>query len=159
MLEEEYYEIKSQLDTLEFRVPQSGVKFKYGNFLVSSDISKENIYFIKRDTENYTYNFLSIAPKTDSNVGFIIKEISMNYKSIMEFIHEIQTKKNKIPKISVSKTFYNQLLRDSRQTCMICLDDYSDENREIYINYCGHHSHLKCMETYGINKNCPVCRK
>jgi len=53
------------------------------------------------------------------------------------------------------------------ETCCICLDEYMDD-AYLYINKCGHHTHLKCGDewvthSFGTSSNngsacCPICR-
>jgi hypothetical protein len=54
------------------------------------------------------------------------------------------------------------------ETCCICLDEYQDDDY-LYINKCGHHTHLKCGDMWvthsfgvrsgnGMAARCPICR-
>jgi hypothetical protein len=159
MLEEEYDEIMEQLRGIKWRVPQTGIKFKYGKFFVDSliDINKKLVYYIRKDNTSIGY-YISLYPIENKDTGFTIRDTNMDFKNIMEFIYEIQKKHKNQKKISIPEGFFSQLLVDSQQQCCICLDSYNDD-KNIYINICGHHLHEKCMQEYGYNKSCPICRK
>lgn len=159
MLEEEYNEIMGHLKDISWRIPQTGIKFKYGKFVVDSliDINKKLVYYIRKEDVGIGY-YMSLYPIENRDVGFTIRDTNMDYKNMMEFIHEIQKKPKNQKKFSVSEGLFVQLLIDSNQQCCICLDNYKN-NTNVHINICGHHLHKECMKSYGFNKSCPICRK
>lgn len=162
MLEEEYFNIMNELEDLSFRIPQTGIKFKYGNFIVESlyDISNELVYFVKKDiaTHNIMTNHLAIYPK--NNVGFTIRETNMNYRDIMEFINYIKKRKNSsFRKIGLNEGYIKELLINSEHICSICLDVCKDLHN-LQIIDCGHAFHSNCIDNMINFKNvCPVCRQ
>jgi len=159
MLESEYYDLIYELEKLEFRIPQSGIKFKYNDFIVESltDFTGKLVYTIKRDAYILIVDYAHLYPHENSNIGFSIRDMNMKYEHMMDFIHTVKNKNNQEEKkISIYKGYYIQLLKNSKDiSCPICLDDYTDDS--IYIYKCGHHCHTNCFIIYGIDI-CPICR-
>lgn len=159
MLESEYYTIIHELENLEFRIPQSGIKFKYNNFIVESlnDFTGKLVYSIKREDVFILLDYAHLYPRENSVVGFSIRDMNMKYEYMMDFIHTVKNKNNQEEKkIFVHKGYYIQLLKDSKDvSCPICLDNYKDDSIHIY--KCGHHCHVNCFIHYGIDI-CPICR-
>ena len=164
MSEDEYYIIKQHLNKLDFRIPQSGIKFKYGIFTVESLIDQygKEVYAIRR------YEFFSLLNNSAhlypqrNDIGFSIRDLDMPFQIFMQFIAEIEKQKDKIEsgckRVLVRENFIINLLRSAKEKCPICIEEYNSE-LEISLFLCGYHSaHRSCAETYGLQKKCPVCR-
>ena len=165
MLETEYYEIKTELEQLKFRIPQSGIKFRYGDFIVESliDFSGKLIYAIRKYEISILGGFTALYPNPDSDVGFTIREMNMNHKDTMDFINSVKSiSSSETRKISIHQGMYIQLLKESKSSnCPICLNNYENSENfecEIHLFACGHHSHKNCFVSYGSDR-CPICRK
>lgn len=159
MLESEYHELIRHLDTLAFRIPQSGIRFKYGQFLAESlvDIQGKELYSIRKDNTTFLNNSAHLYPKHP--VGFTIRDMDMPFRTLMEFIREVQEEKSSRG-VWVSESFITRLLSSAKERCPICLEDYTliDGNKKIHLFACGYHtSHEVCIEEYKDTK-CPVCR-
>ena len=161
MLEDEYYQIKKELDSLEFRIPQTGIKFKYGNFFVESlyDHTNQLVYCVKKDDSyaNIFSNHLALYPS--DSIGFSIRETNMSHTDIIRFINEIKKNKKLVRKISLTEGLIKDLFINTKYTCPICLDNCTDIN-DIYISDCGHAFHDTCREKMlQFSSICPICRK
>ena len=64
---------------------------------------------------------------------------------------------DQLPRISVEK--YQLRRGDQLDTCPICLDDYSKEDKLVELKGCLHVMHIDCCKPWLLqNKSCPVCR-
>ena len=161
MQEEEYYILTHHLECLELRVPQSGIKFKYGKFFVESttDVYGKEVYSIRKDNFSFLNNSLHLYPHRDRHFGFSIRDLDMSFETIMQFIEDIQKRSLDLSeKVYVRKTFVKELLYTAKERCPICLEDYRSA-QDIHLFLCGYHSaHQICAEKYEDTK-CLICRK
>lgn len=163
MLESEYYEIKNELYTLNFRVPQSGIKFRYGKFIVYSMEAFDNsVYSVHKSSDTFREKNLFLNPVEHNTIlGFNIRDTDMTFSDIKEFIYTIKNKDNprtlSFTRVNTYEGFLKQLLFDAKYQCAVCFEHYSSIN-EIVVLSCSHHFHLECISEYITNKPCPICR-
>lgn len=160
MLEEEYYSVLDSLSSLPFRLPQEGVKFRYGKFSVCTNRDMDNklLYNIRLEYgEKYAFNTMTICPK-NNEPGFTIKEMSFTFAEASDFINELN-KRLRIPKkVSIQEGVYIGLLQESKQSCLVCLNAYNQDSG-IHVYSCGHHVHLDCYTLAEFIRICPLCKK
>lgn len=49
--------------------------------------------------------------------------------------------------------------KENGYSCIICMDDFEDEQEEGVWTYCNHFFHERCLEDWlKINKKCPICK-
>ena len=166
MLESEYYEIRTELLDLKFRVPQYGIKFKYGKFSVqtgyNTDMFGKIVYLIYKSSDTFWEKNLFLYPlENNDDTGFLIRDTDMSFADIKEFIHTIKNKDNPsevvFKRVNTHEGFLKQLIYDAKYQCAICLDNYTAPS-DVTILSCSHHFHSNCITEYIINKPCPVCR-
>lgn len=158
MLVEEYYSILENLTTLPFRVPQDGVKFRYGSFSVISyrDMENKPIYSIHQEFSNsYCFSSMSLIPN-ESGIGFRIKDMTFSYNDVNKFLNEVG--KHTPRKIYIQEGVYINLLKEARQSCLVCLDSY-DSVSSIHVYSCGHHVHDNCYASTDTLVLCPLCKR
>ena len=165
MLESEYYEIKEELRNLPFRVPQNGIKFKYGKFMVQSSNSFDRfgkqVYSVYKSSDTFWEKNLFLYPiENNTDIGFIIRDMDMNYGDVKEFIDTIKNKDSPYTvykRIYAYEGFLRQLLYDAKYQCTICMEEYKSGG-DINILPCSHHFHTSCISEYIKDKPCPICR-
>lgn len=157
MLEDEYYDLVDRLKILDFNVPHSGIKFKYGDYIVNSgtDINGLKIYTIRKFCDQI---FDQLTLYINPDIGFSIRDCSLTYKDVIKFIDTV-TYKGKLPKkrVFVPEGYLVELVKNSSQSCPICMENFEDTD-QCSVYQCGHVAHKNCSKLYLKGSKCALCR-